>query len=419
MADVEADRQIRQRAFELGFDVVGVARADEPLGIEHDRYKAFIDAGMHGSMQYLADHVEARKRLDTPFILEGAKSVVCLGKVYARSPQDEKSDPPFAQMIARYARGQDYHGFVRKKIRKLAAFIRRLGPDVEARPLCDVEPILERSFAMRAGIGFVGKNGLVIAPGKGSFMMLGEVVTTLELVPDVPMTERCGSCTRCLDACPTNAFAAPFVLDPRKCISYFTIEHPEAAPENLREALGEHFFGCDVCQDVCPYNHSSRPLPERTDGFLPLERWNEMRLSTIVTMNEEEFSGQTVGTPLSRAGRGGLARNATIVAANRLVRRPEDPEADEWRRTIQAASEHDDPIVREVARDARDRILETRSGVHLEKPSVEVSAAVVRGEIDVGKITYEIEDGSKSAVNEAFVDEDVPPGGLRVKRAPA
>lgn len=393
MADVEADRQIRQRAFELGFDVVGVARADEPLGIEHDRYKAFIEAGMHGSMHYLADHVEARKRLDTPFILEGARSVVCLGKVYARPPQDEKNDPPFAQMIARYARGQDYHGFVRKKIRKLAAFIRRLGPEVEARPLCDVEPILERSFAMRAGLGFVGKNGLVIAPGKGSFMLLGEVVTTLELVPDVPMNERCGSCTRCLDACPTNAFAAPFVLDPRKCISYFTIEHPEAPPEQLREALGEHLFGCDVCQDVCPYNHSSRPLPERTDGFVPLDRWNEMHLSSIVELSEEGFSEKTQGTPLSRPGRGGLARNATIVAVNRLVRRPEDPEADEWRRTIQAASQHEDPVVREVARDALDRILETRSGVHQEKLAVEVGVPAAGVEVDVNLITNEIEEG--------------------------
>jgi epoxyqueuosine reductase len=419
MPDVEADRQIRQRALELGFDVVGIARADEPLGIEHDRYKAFIEAGMHGSMTYLAEHVEARKRLDTPFILEGARSVVCLGKVYARSPQDEKNDPPFAQMIARYARGQDYHGFVRKKIRKLAAFIRRLRPDAEARPLCDVEPILERSFAMRAGIGFVGKNGLVIAPGKGSFMLLGEVVTTLELVPDVPMNERCGSCTRCLDACPTNAFVAPFVLDPRKCISYFTIEHPEAAPEDLREALGEHFFGCDVCQDVCPYNHSSRPLPERTDGFVPLERWNDMRLSTVVGMSKEGFSEQTQGTPLSRPGRGGLARNATIVAANRLARRPEDPEADEWRRTIQAASEHDDPVVRGVAREALDRILETRSAVHHEKHLLAIDNAVVTGENDVNEITIQIEDGSKSAANEAFTHEGVPPDGLRVKRAPA
>ncbi len=374
MADVEADRLIRTKALDLGFDVVGVARADEPLGIEHERYRAFIDAGMHGSMQYLAEHAEARKRLDTPAILEGARSVVCLGKVYARSAQDEKNDSPFAQMIARYARGQDYHGFVRKKVRKLAAFIRRMWPDAEARPLCDVEPILERAFAMRAGLGFVGKNGIVIAPGRGSFMLLAEVVTTLELVPDEPMTERCGSCTRCLDACPTNAFAAPFVLDARKCISYFTIEHPEAPPEELREAIGEHFFGCDDCQDVCPYNRSSRPLPERTDGFRPLDRWKDMRLVDVVTMDAETFERQTQGTPLSRAGRGGLARNAVIVAANRLVRRPEDPGADDWQHTIQAAVEHDDPVVRGVARDALKRILETRSAVCLDKPTTNIDS---------------------------------------------
>jgi len=435
--DLEADRRIRQKAFELGFDVVGVARADEPLGIEHDRYRAFIEAGMHGSMQYLADHVEARKRLDTPFILEGARSVVCLGKVYARSANDEKNDPPLAQMIARYARGQDYHGFVRKKIRKLAAFIRQLSPEAEARPLCDVEPILERAFAMRAGIGFVGKNGLVIAPGKGSFMLLGEVVTTLELVPDEPMTERCGSCTRCLDACPTNAFAAPFVLDPRKCISYFTIENPGAPPEELHEALGEHFFGCDVCQDVCPYNHSSRPIPERTDGFRPLERWNEVRLSDFATMDEETFSRQTQGTPLSRAGRGGLARNATLVAANRLTRRPEDPEAEQWRGAIEAALEHDDPVVRDVARVALRRALgfgakgaegdpktqmfnlETRSAVHPEKPAEVVREQAGGGTQAVGKVADSPINELKFPANEASAHEDDPPVVLRVKKAPA
>lgn len=419
MPDVEADRLIRQRALELGFDVVGVARADEPLGVEHDRYRAFIDAGMHGSMQYLADHVEARKRLDTPFILEGARSVVCLGKVYARTAQDEKTDPPLAQMIARYARGQDYHGFVRKKVRKLAAYMRRLAPDAEARPLCDVEPILERSFAMRAGVGFVGKNGLVIAPGKGSFMLLGEVVTTLELIPDEPMTERCGSCTRCLDACPTNAFVAPFVLDPRKCISYFTIEHPDAPPEELREAIGEHFFGCDVCQDVCPYNRTSRPLSERTDGFRPLERWREMQLVDFATMDEETFSRQTQGTPLSRAGRGGLARNAAIVAANRLVRRPEDPDAEALRRTITAAAMHDDAVVRDVARHALDTMLETRSAVCLKEPADGIVPLRVADGVMVGEIADVAESLAKSAANQASTQEAVPPDVLRVKRAPA
>lgn len=419
MADIEADRRIRQRAFELGFDVVGVARADEPLGIEHERYRAFIDAGMHGSMQYLADHVEARRRLDTPFILEGARSVVCLGKVYARSAEAEKNDPPLARLIARYARGQDYHGFVRKKVRKLAAFIRGLGPDVEARPLCDVEPIMERAFAMRAGIGFVGKNGIVIAPGKGSFMLLGEVVTTLELVPDVPMTERCGSCTRCLDACPTQAFAAPFVLDPRKCISYFTIEHSGAPPEELRDAVGDHFFGCDVCQEVCPYNRTAPPLADRTEGFRPLERWTSARLSEFASMDEETFSRQTQGTPLSRAGRGGLARNAALVAAKHLERHPGDADAMELRRTIEAAAAHDDPAAREVGHAALERILETRSAVHQDKLDEHADESGSCAVEHVGQTSNMSIQGAKFPVNQASTHETDQPVLLRVKRAPA
>jgi epoxyqueuosine reductase len=219
---IDVDRLVREKALELGFDVIGVARADEPLGVEHERYRAFVDAGMHGTMGYLAERVEERRRLDTSAILEGARSVVCVGRRYARPVAAEETDPPLAKTIARYARGQDYHLFVRKKLRKLAEFIRALGPSVEARPLCDIEPIMERAWAARAGLGFVGKNGLVIVPGQGSFLLLGEVVTTLSLTPGVPMTERCGSCTRCLDACPTSAFVAPFVLDatkrrPRRC----------------------------------------------------------------------------------------------------------------------------------------------------------------------------------------------------------
>jgi len=419
LPDIESDRRVRQRAFELGFDVVGVARADEPLGIEHARYQAFVDAGMHGSMQYLADHVEARRRLDTPFILDGARSVVCLGKVYARTGEAEKSDPPLAHLIARYARGQDYHGFVRKKVRKLAAFIRSLGPDVEARPLCDVEPIMERVFAMRAGIGFVGKNGLVIAPGKGSFMLLGEVVTTLELVPDVPMTERCGSCTRCLDACPTSAFTAPFVLDPRRCISYFTIEHPGAPPEDVRDAVGDHFFGCDVCQEVCPYNRAGKPPPDRTQAFRPLERWSSMRLSDFVSMDDDVFTQQTHGTPLSRAGRGGLARNAALVAAKRLTRRPDDPEALELRRTIEAAATHDDPAVRDVGRVALERILEARSAVHPNElvPHADEPGASV--DECVENLTNASNWDSKSPANTPSAHETDQPVRLRVKRAPA
>src|SRR6185369_15160112 len=190
----------------------------------------------------LADHAETRRRLDGADIIAGARSVICVGRRYARSREAEERDPPLARGIARYARGQDCHVFLRKKLRQLAAFVRTLGPSVDARAFCDTEPVLERAWAARAGIGFVGKNGLVITPGQGSYQILGEVVTTLALVPDTPIAERCGACTRCLDACPTGAFAAPFVLDPRRCIAYLTIEAKDAPPPDLAEAIGEHLF---------------------------------------------------------------------------------------------------------------------------------------------------------------------------------
>ncbi|HVK71438.1 MAG TPA: tRNA epoxyqueuosine(34) reductase QueG [Polyangium sp.] len=348
MSASDVDQRVRERAFELGFDVVGVARADEPLDVEHDRYRAFIEAGMHGTMRYLEEHVEERRRLDTEAILPGARSVVCVGRRYARSAEAEAHDPEVARGIARYARGQDYHLFLRKKLRRLADFIRGLGPGIDARPLCDVEPLMERAWAARAGLGFVGKNGLVIVPGQGSFVMLGEVVTTLVLTPGVPMHERCGACTRCLDACPTGAFPKPFVLDARRCISYLTIEQYEAPPEELRAAIGEHLFGCDVCQEVCPYNRTAPPPEARTQQFHPLPRWSEMRLSDLTSIEEEAFPETTQGTPLRRARRGGLARNAAIVAANRLARDPEGPSAEDDVRTLKQAAAHDDAAAREV-----------------------------------------------------------------------
>jgi epoxyqueuosine reductase len=360
-----ARERILEKAAALGFSVVGVARADEPLGGDHDRYAAFVRAGMHGAMGYLGENVEARRRLDTSDILEGARSVICVGRRYARPRAEEASDPPLARTIARYARGQDYHVFLRKKVRRLASFVRGLGPGVRARVISDVEPVLERAWAARAGLGFVGKNGLVITPGQGSYQLLGEVVTTLALTPDTPMTERCGSCTRCLDACPTSAFTAPFVLDPRRCVAYWTIEQPDAPPEDLREAIGEHLFGCDDCQDVCPFNrtgggHATAEDP-RMAPFRPLPRWSKLGLADLAALPEERWAEVSSGSPLARAGRGGLARNAALVAVNRLRRgRPDaadvddgaaerDGAGDDEQRAIAAARAHDDPAVRTIA----------------------------------------------------------------------
>ncbi len=346
-ADRAESRGIRVRAFaaELGFDAVAVARADLPLDSDFERYEAFVDAGFHGEMGWLADHREARRQLNSEFMLKGAKSVICLARKYQRGAEEEASDPPFAQTVARYARGRDYHTGVRRKLRQLASFVRRLasesGDVATARPLCDDAPILERAWAARSGLGFVGKNGLLIVPGEGSFVLLGEVVTTMELAADSPIPERCGACTRCLDACPTQAFVAPFVLDARRCVSYLTIEHRSAVDASLRAGVGEHLFGCDDCQTVCPFNASQKNPGVRTRMFAPHERWNDTSVEDALGLSLEAWESFREGSPLGRATREGLARNAALVLGNRGDARALP--------SLQAAlAVHDSPVVRDA-----------------------------------------------------------------------
>jgi epoxyqueuosine reductase len=331
---------IRERARALGFHAVGFARADRPLDEDHARYRAFLERGLHGEMTWLADNAGARRTLDGPAILEGARTVVCLARRYAR---DDAGDPPLSRRIARYARGQDYHVFLRKKLQRLAAFLRTRGG--EARALLDTAPVLERAWAARAGLGFVGKNGLLIVPGQGSACLLGEVVTTLELDEadyGRPIGERCGSCRACLDACPTAAFPEPFVLDARRCIAYLTIEARSVPPPELREAVGAHLFGCDDCQDVCPYNRVPPPPVRETAQFAPRRR--ALDLAHLAGLGEGSFAGALNGSPLQRARAAGIARNAVLAAAHDLGRG--DPTA---RRALEAGSRHEDPAVRGLA----------------------------------------------------------------------
>jgi epoxyqueuosine reductase len=346
----------------LGFEAVGLARADAPLDQDVARYEAFVDQGMFGEMRWLAENRNARARLDTPSILAGAKSILCVALRYQRPSEVDSASPPFASAIARYARGRDYHRFMRRRLRRIAAFLRSLGSTdrpVRARPLCDEEPVLERAWAVRAGLGFVGKNGMLIVPGLGSMVLLGEVVTTLDLlggegaaVFDRPFAERCGACTRCLDACPTRAFPAPFVLDARRCVSYLTIEHRTSIAPELRSGIGSHVFGCDECQAVCPFNASAgarSPHRAASDPFAPLERWSNATLQDVLAMDDAAWVAFTQGSPLRRAGRAGLARNAAVVLANRGC--------EEALPALRVASrEHDSHMVREVAAWAIERI---------------------------------------------------------------
>jgi epoxyqueuosine reductase len=331
--------RVKAHARSLGFEAVGIAPAGA-IEADHARYERFIARGYHGEMAWLANNAEARRTASAASILEGAKSVICVASSYKRSAEDEARDAPLTRGIARYARGRDYHNGLRKKLRKLAAFVRTLAKDACARPLCDDAPILERAWAARAGLGFIGKNGLLIVPGCGSFVLLGEVVTTLALTPDAPKKERvrdsCGSCTRCIDVCPTHAIVEPFVLDARRCISYLTIELRGPMPVELRADVGEHLFGCDDCQTVCPFNQTSRGTT--TDPrYEPLERWTQTALENLVN---DTVLGP--GTPLARATPDGIARNAAIVLGNR-------PRAGGHAALERAAESHPASVVRDAA----------------------------------------------------------------------
>ncbi len=349
---------MRATAKGLGFEAVGIAHASGGVGADFLRYQAFLGEGMYGEMAWLAREPALRAGVDSEGILAGAKSVICLARRYPNEDASETAGQPAPALpgIARYARGHDYHRFLRRRLRRLATFVRSLGtPEhpVRARPICDEEPVLERAWAARSGLGFVGKNGLLIVPGLGSMVLLGEVITTLELDAGTRLEERCGTCTRCLDACPTGAFRAPFVLDPRRCISYLTIEQRGPVPPDLREAVGAHLFGCDDCQTVCPFNAGAgaRSPVDASDGepFAPLERWARVTLESLLSLDATSWRSLFEGTPLRRVGRAGIARNAAIVLGNRGDRGALPA-------LHTAASEHDDPVVRDAARWAIERI---------------------------------------------------------------
>ena len=298
-------RTVRERALELGFDRVAVGSAAPPA--HGDAFERWLEAGCAGDMHYLSAGKAAR--IDPGRLLPGWRSVVAVALNYA--PRD---DDPAWSGVARYARGRDYHRVIRPRLHALKDVLRRAGgPDVRSRASVDTSAVLERSLAASAGLGWIGKNTNLITPGLGSYFFIGLVLTTAELVPEATLPDRCGTCTACLDACPTGAFVAPYTLDARRCISYLTIEHRGEIDESLHAGIGGWLFGCDVCQEVCPWN---RHAPTARDSALaagtppgPPE--------ALVTMTEDDFRERFRGSALKRARRVGLARNARIVLANR------------------------------------------------------------------------------------------------------
>jgi epoxyqueuosine reductase len=302
---------IRERALALGFDAVGFCRAE--LGAQaRERLAAFLAAGQHGDMGWLASRSAARG--DPRRLWPDARSVVVLGVSYA------PGDDPLATLarpdcgtISVYARNRDYHDVVKGKLKHLGQFIAaRFGPAVKV--FVDTAPVMEKPLAQRAGIGWQGKHTNLVSLAHGSWLFLGEIYTTLEIAADEPHAERCGSCTRCLAVCPTKAFPAPYRLDATRCISYLTIEHRGPIADELRPLMGNRIYGCDDCLAVCPWNRFARAtshekLRARSELTAP-------RLAALAVLDDAGFRRMFSGSPIKRIGRDRFVRNVLIAIGN-------------------------------------------------------------------------------------------------------
>jgi epoxyqueuosine reductase len=318
--------RLKDRARELGFTLSGIAPATEADGFSH--YEEWLARGYAGAMDYL--HRQAPARRHPASILESVRSVVMLGMEYQSGVRrqetgDGKAEAPNSPLspnsslltsgrVAAYAAGPDYHPFIWDRLNILADWLMTAAPGCTAVGVTDTAPLLERDFARRAGLGWVGKNTLLLNRQRGSFFFLAALLTDLELTPDEPFANsHCGTCTACLDACPTSAFPEPFVLDATKCISYLTIELRGPIPNELREPMGDWLFGCDICQDVCPWNRKPPLGPAAFPHDPPVEWLDPVEL---LEMDADTFRARFKKTSLWRTRRAGLLRNAAIVLGN-------------------------------------------------------------------------------------------------------
>ena len=329
------EQRIKAQAYGLGFDLVGLATLGRARTAE--QFDAWLARGHAGEMSYLERGAE--KRRDTRRPVDGARSAVVVGMNYGGR---ERSGP-----VARYARGDDYHGVMESRLRELHRAIDGwVGIPVRGKAYVDTGPILERDLARQAALGWFGKNTMLINPGLGSFFFLGALLLDLELAPDAPFeTEHCGTCTRCLDACPTDALVEPGVLDARRCISYLTIELRGPIPENLRESMGGLIYGCDICQDVCPWNGKFSAALPNDSPYAPREVLADKDARALARellgMTQPEFSAAFKSSPMKRAKLRGLKRNAAVVLGN--VGTADDADV------LQRALDDDEPLVREHA----------------------------------------------------------------------
>ncbi len=288
---------IRKRALDLAFDACGITRA-EFLGEDAARLEDWLRRDMHAGMKYMERHID--KRADPSLLVPGAKSVISVLLNYYPKEAQTEGGP----MIAKYAYGRDYHFVMKEKLLKLLEFVRSEFGRVEGRVFVDSAPVLERALAVKAGLGWIGKNTMLISRKHGSFVFIGEIICDLELPDeeyDEPRAENyCGTCTRCLEACPVGALVKPYLLDSNRCISYLTIEKKGNIPSEFKGKLAGNLFGCDVCQDVCPWN--GNPKPTRVEEFAPTGKLLAMSQDDWRALDRDEFGSMFSGSAVSRAG---------------------------------------------------------------------------------------------------------------------
>ncbi len=297
---------IRNKAIDLGFSFVGIAKA-EKMDEESRNLESWLNKNYHGTMQYMSNHFELRT--DPTKLVPGAKTVMSLMFNYFT---DKKPEDLSAPKISKYAYGRDYHKVLKKKLKLLIEFIRTEVGEINGRAFVDSAPVLERDWARRSGIGWVGKNTLLINPKSGSYFFLAEIISDLDLSIDDPIKDYCGTCTKCIDACPTEAISKDgYILDGSKCISYLTIERKEAIPNAFKDSMDNWMFGCDICQEVCPWNRFSKHHNELE--FEPKKAILEMTKSDWKEITEEIFNILFEGSPVKRTKYEGLKRNINFL----------------------------------------------------------------------------------------------------------
>lgn len=306
---INRDR-IKQKALELGFHKVGIASADADFDREKPRLQAWLDKGYQADMAWMANP----KRLDIRSVMPEVKSVICVAINYY-TPHQRPGGAEYAK-ISRYGWGRDYHKILHKKLKVLAEWVRSQGEGIEARYYADTGPIQDKMWAEKAGIGWIAKNGNVISREYGSWVFLGEILTNLELAPDAPHTQHCGTCTRCIEACPTGAIVEPFVVDADRCIAYHTIENrAEKLPDEIASNLQGWVAGCDICQDVCPWNQRFAKATDVAE-FEPYPENIAPTLAELADISDEEWNRRFTASALRRIKPEMLRRNAKANQIN-------------------------------------------------------------------------------------------------------